>query len=128
MKAKVFVCYISTVFVVLGFAFCLMNGWIAFAVLLGLIFAVCLVWFCKILESGEKWSYRKIKRHDKDIYSIKEDIRIIKEALDGKEDKKMNVDLKNVHPGSRPSEAYKAMIGGKALDGRAENQTSQGSE
>ena len=124
MKKGIFLCYFASVATLLAFTTSLMMNWIVISIICGILFAGCLVWFCKMMENGEKWVYRRIRRMEKRLYDgIDEEFKAIRKELDGKADKK--VDISNVRPGSRPSIAYQNMVvakrEGEALDGGRED-------
>ena len=108
MKKRVWICILILIFCLLSFDMAFLQSWIVPMVVFGLGFGICLVWLAKLMELGESWSYRKIRKHNKKLSKVDDEFKKIWEAINGKVDKK--VDISNVRPGSRPSIAYQNMV------------------
>ena len=121
MKKEAFICYFATVGALTCFAVGLAVNLIVLAVLCAAAFAGCLVWFCKIIEKGETWSYKQIRKQSKKITALEDELRKLRGEIAGKADKQ--VDISRVRPGSRPSIAYQNMVvkRGEPHDSRAED-------
>ena len=124
------ICYFATVFSMLLFAIALSFSWIILAVVGVILFAGCLVWFAKLMEKSESYSYRQIRRHSDKLNEIEKELKIMQFEIRGKADADVDISVlatNNVRPGSKPSITYANM---KAIeeaknDVRAENQTAE---
>ena len=106
------ICYFATVFSMLLFAISLSFSWIILAVVGILLFAGCLVWFAKLMEKSESYSYRQIRRHSDKLNDIEKELRIMQFEIRGKADADVDISVlatNNVRPGSKPSITYANM-------------------
>lgn len=106
------ICYFATVFSMLLFAIALSFSWIILAVVGILLFAGCLVWFAKLMEKSESYSYRQIRRHSDKLNEIEKELKIMQFEIRGKADADVDISVlatNNVRPGSKPSITYANM-------------------
>lgn len=106
------ICYFATVFSMLLFAIALSFSWIILAVVGIILFAGCLVWFAKLMEKSESYSYRQIRRHSDKLNEIEKELKIMQFEIRGKADADVDISVlatNNVRPGSKPSITYANM-------------------
>ena len=106
------ICYFATVFSMLLFAIALSFSWIILAVVGVILFAGCLVWFAKLMEKSESYSYRQIRRHSDKLNEIEKELKIMQFEIRGKADADIDISVlatNNVRPGSKPSITYANM-------------------
>lgn len=89
-------------------------------VLMDIVFIICCIGIINSIRRRDKHEWRKRKYMNEKFKQYEDAFKEIKKELDHKADKPI---VKNVRPGSRPSEAYYILKGEKVNDCRTENQT-----
>ena len=136
MKKRFYICYFVSFACCLCFGITMNTNLIPLMLLFAVLSGICVVWMCKIMESGEKWSYRKIKKHDKKWDEQERINKELRALIDGKADKLIDINSRregkeskesNVRPGSRPSIEFMDMVveRGEKHDDRTKDQAAE---